>query len=298
VPSDAPPAGQTTSFGEDINSQDANIVTVQTSREALLDDTDTVCLVSTMKSGTHWLRYIFANYMNLHVKGFPAHGGDLLPVSYNALQSVFSPVDRRLWLRDSELPVVPRKEVYPFHGVKNVYWQHVDQNLSTYQGLMVYIYRNPLDYAVSRYFYDRKLWAEEGRDVTSVASTLRWSLRWYGEGFRFMRRLSRDSRRVLSITYEELKTSPVEVLGPVFRWVGFPYHVPSLVRAIELSDAKVVREEERRRGKAIVGPTETGFFVRDGSVGQWQQHLSDRDVDLAEKILGEYGIKLANFTLT
>jgi hypothetical protein len=269
----------------------------EAARMAALDDARTICLVSIMKSGTHWLRYLFANYINLQIKGFGAHGVEVPPVTYNGLQSLYSPIDRRLWLRDPKLPVVPRREVYPFHGVRNVYWQHVDRNLTDYGGKMVYIYRNPLDYAVSRYFYDRKLWAEEGRDVSSVGATLRWSLQWYGEGLQFMRGLSKDSGRVLSITYEELKASPFVGLGPIFRWVGFPYHEKTLIRAIELSDARVVRKEEQERGSAIVGPTTTGFFVRDSSVGQWRQHLGEEDLELAEKILAKFDIRLTQFTL-
>src|SRR5690606_35848379 len=126
-----------------------------------------------------------------------------------------------------------------------------------FNGKMVFIYRNPLDCAVSRYFYDKQRWADQGRDVSTIGATMRWSIEWYARSMRTMLDLMKVNPKIVSVTYEELKLCPLSALGNVFRWVGLPYHADKLARAIEISDAKHVRKEEEQRKEPIVGPTTT-----------------------------------------
>lgn len=254
-----------------------------------LNDPASLCIVSIMKSGTHWMRYLFANYQNLLLDEkvrFPQ------PVVYERLQDIFSPTDRREAIRKGHGP--HKSRIYPMHGLSNVFWQHVDANLEPYEGKIVFIHRNPLDYAVSRYFYDKELWARDGRDVSSIAATVEWSVDWYGRGMRTMADLQAQGLRVLPISYEELKMCPQAVLGPVFRWVGLPFNKAKLDQAIALSDAKQVRKEEEQRQAPILGAKGT-HFVRDASVGQWKKHLSDETVKRVGEILGKHNFKLENF---
>ena len=51
-----------------------------------LNEPKSVLLVSTMKSGTHWLRYLFANYVKLLNAPNP---DEVRPVVYDGLQSRF-----------------------------------------------------------------------------------------------------------------------------------------------------------------------------------------------------------------
>lgn len=255
-----------------------------------LNDASTVCIASVMKSGTHWMRYLFANYQKLLTLDRIDDAG---AVTYDQLQSIYSPTDRRLCIRQGQEAKSSR--IYPMHGIKSVFWQHVDQNLATYEGRIVFIYRNPLDYAVSRYFYDKARWEAEGRDVSSVSATIAWSVEWYARGIRVMFDMMKTNPRILPVTYEELKMAPVAVMGIVFRWAGFPHNPVKLRKAVELSDASNVRKEEETRQKPIVGPTSEGYFVRDSSVGQWRKHLSDDDVRRAASILSRQGLRLENF---
>lgn len=256
-----------------------------------LNEGGSVLLVSTMKSGTHWLRYLMANYIKL----MSAEDWEAEPAAtYEALQAQYSPTDRRLAVKNHAL--FKRGNVFPFHGIQNMMWQHVDPNLADYKGRIVYISRNPLDYLVSRYFYDKDLWESEGRDVSSVVATMPYSLRWYAQGLAYMRELS-QKRRIISITYEDLKAAPVESMAIVWRSLGVAVNHNVLSRAVQLSDAKQVRQEEDRRGKPIVGSTTEGNFVRNSGVGQWKEHFGADDLEQADAILQEFGLRLPQFRL-
>jgi len=262
-----------------------------TAQHALLNDPDSVLLVSTMKSGTHWLRYLFANYVKLLTSKEP---DAVTPVVYGGLQNRFSPTDRRMAIR-GETPI-KRGDVYPFHGLSNVMWQHVDNDLLGYDGRIVYIYRNPLDYLVSRYHYDKLLWKSEGRACETVADTMPYSLRWYGEGLKFMLEMA-SKRQMIVITYENLKAATFETMSIVWASLGVPVNEALLRKAIEFSSADQVRKEEQERGAPIVGSTTEGRFVRNSSVGQWRNHFTEEDIDQANMILREYGMNLEQFRL-
>jgi hypothetical protein len=255
-----------------------------------LNSPASICLVTVMKSGTHWARYLLANYLKIMVRG-----PDCSRATYEELQSVFSPNDRRLCLRTKTEPV--RSPLYPVFGYQDVMWQHVSEDLSEYRGRIVFLFRNPLDYLISRYHYDKALWQSEGRDVSSPAATMEWSLRWYAESLTFMLKLIRQKRDAVVLTYENLKQAPEVSLEILLRSLGIPVRRDALQLAVERSDAKKVAAEEVERGRAIVGPTTSGYFVRDSGVGQWRNHLTEDDLSRAEKILGGYGLRLAQFQI-
>ncbi len=56
---------------------------------------------------------------------------------------------------------------------------------------------------VSRYFYDKERWEKEGRDVSSIAATIPWSMDGYASSHRFMVDLKKGNDRLIAITYED-----------------------------------------------------------------------------------------------
>ncbi|MEM9739271.1 MAG: sulfotransferase domain-containing protein [Pseudomonadota bacterium] len=257
-------------------------------REAL-NEPNSVLLVSTMKSGTHWMRYLFANYIKILSTPNPANIG---PVKYEGLQGRYSPTDRRAAMRDPSH--FNRSKGFPFHSISNLMWQHVNEDLFEYQGKIVFIYRNPLDYLISRYHYDKELWASEGRDVSSPEATIDWSIRWYAQNLSLMREIQRQND-VVSVTYEDLKLNTFVAMSIVLRFLGIPTNMKKLRRAIRFSSAEKVKKEEDERGRPIVGSTTEGRFVRDASVGQWKGKISDGGIDRVDGILREHGFNLRQF---
>lgn len=287
----APGAEHLSAGGTGLVAPDDTVLERETSVARFLNDPRSVTLVSTMKSGTHWLRYLFANYVRIMSSDVPK---ETEPVKYEALQHRYSPTDRRLAFSDASKFKVSKD--CPFHGISNFMWQHVDRNLLDYPGQVVFVHRNPLDYLISRYHYDKDLWEKEGRDVSSPEATIPWSIRWYVENLALMRDVARQ-RPIISVSYEDLKANTFVAMSIVWRSLGVPVNRHKLARAIDYSSADRVRQEEEARGRPIVGSTTTGRFVRDSSVGQWKGQISEQGIRQIDKILREHNFNLAQFVV-
>ena len=256
-----------------------------------LDGPETACVVSVMKSGTHWMRFLLANYLHLMNGGDPNAG-----VTYEDLQSRYSPNDRRRVLRGDA--AVVKSPLFPVFGTTDLLWQHVDKNLASYQGTVIFLFRNPLDVVVSRYFYDRDNWNAEGLACSSPADSISWSVKWYAESLVAMRNLHPPAvRRMISVAYEDLAQSPATVLGIVVRSLGWPENRDRIMGAVNLSSRERIRRLEDDRGAPLLGSASLNHFVRDGSVGQWRKYLNEEDVSRVDSILREHGMLLGNFNL-
>ena len=258
----------------------------------VLNSQNSICLASIQKSGTHWFRYLFANYYQI------LDGKSDRPITYNEMQYSLFPNNREYIREGKRKYVKPNHELYKY-GFDDFYWQHRMHDFDDFEGKIIFLYRNPLDYLVSRYFYAESLY-QKYQDPSDVI----FILKQYAEYYAYMKQFCQTNQQSIMVAYEELRKSTSEVFAIVLRWLGLPVYYDFVQKAVAFADLRVIQYEEKKRGKPIVGgtkpmagSTKDGNFVRDGSIGQFKKYLKDRHIEEAAEILDKYDIKLNEFIL-
>ena len=86
---------------------------------------------------------------------------------------------------------------------------------------------------------------------------------------------------------------PTETFGAAVEWLGLPRDDDALARAIAASSFSTVRDYELRHG-AIHGAIGQ-LHTRSGRIGEWRDHLDEKDLARVRSILAEYGLDLDTF---
>lgn len=250
-----------------------------------LNSKDAILLASIQKSGTHWFRYLFANYYMLLEKK------NSNPVTYDQLESKLFPNNRE-YVKDGKVKYKNSEQNLQKYGFSDFLWQHRMSDLSSFKGKIILLYRNPLDYIISRYFYKKDLYQQYANPSDCI-----FLIDKYAKRYVKIKDFVKQNNRGMMISYEELKVNTELVFGVILKWLGFPFYNDLCSQAVQFSSLKTIKKEEQSRNKPIVGATKSGFFVRDGSIGQWKNYLYENHLSEIENILNEHKIELREFIL-
>ena len=283
-------------------------------------------LIATIpKSGTWYCHYFFHHYerflqnrlepegdINIRPHPVPVIGLDVLLIAHTVCPGFhhFEGDLRRKWDR-----------LHFYHPGYNWALGFIKDRPHWYDPRMnrnariVFLYRNPLDQAVSYFQYIQRNEQEDTRyyrdpsgrraPIADVADFLhRAGLTSYLKlylSYRVMSRLFSD--RILMITYEQLVRSPRRTFAGILAHFGHdaehPRNQPMFLRALEASSLESMRAVENRLGRSLAGdqtdPAER--HIRDGSIGRWKKHLAREDLKRVEAGLKPFGLSLDDFQL-
>lgn len=243
------------------------------------------------KSGTNKLRIFLANYLYKYYVDREtlvtyAMTDDLIPNTREAYLA--NPADYKP--RDQWRHVF--KDL-PYDDIINC---HTTRFLEYFQGKLVFVYRNPLDYLVSFYYNQYKYRPELSDKYQAVQQIIDHDLTNYIRHYTDMQRIGRK-RDVFSITYENMMLFPHASYRPLLEYLNIPVDVDVLAAAVRDSDIKVVRKEEEASGPIHSRPGFKGFFTRSGAIGQWKDVFSPEDVERCRVKLEQARIPLSGFIL-
>jgi hypothetical protein len=263
-----------------------NLRNLGTSKKELL------ILATIAKSGTHYMKFLFANYLKL------ASGSDEGPVSPSEMNAMLPNTWQSAYLgpRNFENPTpllsslglqdIPRTH----YGYQRFYWD---------DSKVLHLYRNPLDYAVSLFHYKYTNREHLSSAVASPDDALTLRLNDYAEIYLSYREAARqDTGSLLRLSYEDLVRFPETCLRIVIKWLGVEPEPTIIQKAARYSSRDTVSQMEQA-GETI-NPTATNFtgtFVRDGSIGQWKEYFDSKAVQTIQERFGRFGIDLNEFTL-
>ena len=268
-------------------------------RQLRIDKKQLLILATITKTGTHYLRFLLANYVKL--LNDPADP----PVRSKEID-VFFP---NAWHKAYRGPNIYQKptRLLGLIGLHDVPRSHIEyQHPYWDESRVIHLYRNPLDYAVAlyiyKYEYDEKLTGTIARPVEVLERHL-------GE-FVSMYLSYRDAARsgnatLLRISYEDLVRYPQLCLGTILRWIGVEPSIPVVEAASEYASQETTAligagEAWQRDGTLPANDQVNDFtakFARAGSVGEWKEFFSPSDVDRIGARLSSTGIDLDEFTL-
>lgn len=180
---------------------------------------------------------------------------------------------------------------------------------------IVHVYRNPLDQAVSFFRHSRHHVDEETRRFTDsngrkvVFSSPSHFLFTVGlEAYLkqhltyvLMKRLYPDN--IVMLPYENALRDPVSHFRTILAYFG---HNPRKLengdrirKALQLSSRRYLKDVEKKLGH-VLGDDQTSRLsshIRDGSIGQWRQYFTEKDLEIIDDRLHAFELSLADFDL-
>jgi hypothetical protein len=254
-----------------------------------------IILNSIHKSGTTYFRLIFANYLKLY------YDKTQQLVTYKEMQSNILPNERDgCFLKKNKTKnyIKPIDKVIRNTKYEDLIYGHSYKYLEYCKGKIVSLHRNPLDIIVSRYFYSWEYRADKENPYTSPLDVIDIVLDKFIVHYNFIKNLSSKKDNILRLSYEMMKIDPFITFNIVLNWLNIPLDSKKLSKAIEFSDIKNVRLEEKVNGKAIHSPDGyKGYFTRSGQIGQWKAYFSQENLEYVVNKLKDNDIDIKEFIL-
>jgi len=178
---------------------------------------------------------------------------------------------------------------------------------------IAYIYRNPLDQAVSFFHHilnhkdaGMRQWTDEHGGLREFAdvwefidhSGLEAYIKHY-LSFRYMQ--ERYPKNILMLTYEQLSRDPgaafTRILGHFGHDLSSPARVAAFTRALQLSSMDSMKRIENGLGRSLGNDQANpdSRHVRDGAIGKWKTYLTDNQLGEIESRLHSFGLSLRDF---
>jgi len=228
-----------------------------------------VFLVSYVRSGSTWSRFLVGNLVHQHETVTFANLDRLVP-------SIHAVPDRRL----RKLPRILKS-----HECFDPRYPRV-----------IFLVRDPRDVAVSFYHYCRKTRAlpdgfplDEFVPRFVAAKTVAYADRlgsWEDHTLSWIR-MRQGQDNFLLIRYEDLLSTPAQALTKAAALLRIDPSSERIERAINLSSASHMRSLEQKQWKQF-SPTRDSrqdiSFVREAKSGAWRKQLSDNSVRIIEDV--------------
>lgn len=180
---------------------------------------------------------------------------------------------------------------------------------------IIYLYRNPLDQAVSFFRHavnnidgNKRVFVDRGGEQITLTDERHYlrtvGLEAYIKQYFTFHELSRiRGRNILMMPYERLVRDPGSSFESMLRFVGVDiedeHKRNAFRRALKASSPESLRNVEAALETSL-GRDQTESsesHIRGGGIGKWQQYFDESDVGLVEETFREFGISLKDFEL-
>jgi hypothetical protein len=253
------------------------------------DSSDIIILATIPRSGTTFLRYILTNYLRL------LQSPDAAPVTYEEMHRQLFP-NRKVYR--PPITYLPPSNVMDVVAYRDIYNTHkIHRSLASSHAKIVFLYRNPLDNLVSRYYYKYKYRPTQDQASHSIEEIIDLELPHFIADYSRIKHVCRRSDRALALAYENLTTDPFGTARELLTWLAIKVDPDLLRKAVEFSSFDQVRKEEERVGPIGAPKGFRGYFTRSGKIGQWKDHFDRDQLARITSRLKKGGISLDEFVL-
>ncbi len=253
------------------------------------DSSDIIILATIPRSGTTFLRYILTNYLRL------LQSPDAQPVTYEDMHRTLFP-NRKTYRPPVEY--LPPSSVMDAVAYRDIYNTHkIHRCLAHSRAKVIFLYRNPLDNLVSRYYYKYKYRPEQHDAARSIDDIIAHELPQFISDYRRIKYVCKRNGHARAVAYEKLTTDPFGTAHDLLTWLGIRVDPALLQKAVDYSSFDQVRKEEQRVGPIGAPKGFRGYFTRSGKIGQWKHHFDRDQIAHISRQLKKSGISLDEFTL-
>ncbi len=253
------------------------------------------------RSGTHYMMLLLANYLaKINDKNKTIGPSDMNAIfpnnwhlhymSYHRLP--LGPFNLQEPKKPNELiDGIGLKEITRSHSLfQRIYWK---------KSPVLHLYRNPLDYAVSLYYYKHKKRLELANRCRNPNEVLKLKFGNYVAMYKSYQNAAREGKyKVLRISYENLIMKPEFYLTAVLQWLGHEPELQIIEDSLLASSIQNVRRAEKIG--EVMNPEASnlvGSFINSGQIGQWKKHFNVDDYKRWKKAFRGHEIELDSFIL-
>lgn len=201
---------------------------------------DLIILATTAKSGTHYMKFLLYNYIRLldDNKNYPATPNEM---------NTAMPNDWHKTYNKSCKIEIPSKLIKKYLGYFDITRTHIHYIDMMKNSKIIHIYRNPLDYCVSLYFYKYVNQNKENNLIKSPYDVFRFDFSNYMNTYISFRDLAKQKKNnLIRIRYENLVRNPELTLKILIRWLGVRVDNNLITKAIEYSSMDRLKELEKK----------------------------------------------------
>jgi hypothetical protein len=282
-----------------------------------LNSDELFCILATMPRSGTWLSFFFFEYFDSFLTGRTPIRTQATTYSYDGLgiTKAHSHLMCSGFLDRYKGPLRSAWDALEFKspGINSGYGPLVQNEGHRFDLLrnrrlrIAYLYRNPLDQAVSHFhtLYWRQKPMEPDRFRSELATWMRdVSIESYIKQY-FTYHVMRQSHadNVLCVSYEDFVRSPQENFRRITRHFGFDVATDDERRcfdkAIEATTQTSMRRLESQLGHAFGHPEiRNDSHMQGGDIGKWQRWLSEDTVQEIEQRFNRFELSLKDFALT
>jgi len=234
---------------------------------------DDVVIVSYPKSGSTWLRFIFANLIN-----------NLIPdvvkeVDFLRAQLTVPEIPQKNQNDRIDFEVLPSPRIMRSHSLYNSIFPKV-----------IYLLRDVRDVLISYYYHYKKFNGFEGSLYDFLCSDVR-SVEW-DEHVNSWIYQNTSLNNIYIVKYEDMLDNPFREVVKMQVFLGLNWTEQQVLQAIEKSDFHALRQIEQEKGLGYVDAGDQNIhFIRRGRSGDWKRILGDKEKIIIKKKYGEVLIK-------
>lgn len=268
-----------------------------------INESKLLVLATLPRSGTHLIKFLFSNYINLICNGVDSH-----EVTPGEMNSFFPNNYQYSYLNLKARPfgkVFVDKIKKPTKMLKSIDLDDFTRSHASFQKVywkkspVLHTYRNPLDYSVSMFHYMFKK-RNSNPDINSPMDVFEIYKEYYiGTYLSYVHASSQAKFKLLRVPYEQLMNDKENSFAIILHWLGLEPNDHYVEEACKRSSInKVVKLESVFKSK--INPEaslQKGSFVNNGSVGQWKEYFSASDIASVEKSLNKRSISLDDFDI-
>ena len=187
------------------------------------DSKDRLILNTMARSGSHFLMSILSNYFYYEL----TKSKDILTLDV---------IRKKLWnteFKQNEQNSNFKKSVLNYLGVQDLIFEHYNPFIKFYNcKFYLFLYRNPLDCLVSRYFFFYKNRKKSSHN--NLTSVILKELPYYTKQFKIMKKMS-NNKNVKIICYENLIVNPFETALDILKFLKITPDNNKLMNSIKNS---------------------------------------------------------------
>ncbi len=268
-----------------------------------IDQSKLLILGTIPRSGTHLIKFLFSNYINLLT-----HGLDSKAIRPDEMNSFFPNNYQFSYLNLKARPfgkVFVNKIKKPTKMIRSIELDDFTRSHAFFQekywknSPVLHSYRNPLDYSVSMFHYmfknrDSELSIENPMDVFHKYNE------YYIEMYSSYLKASKSAKfKLLRMPYEQLIKETEISFSIILHWLGLEPNENYVAEACIRSSIKKVSTLEQK-SLGTINPDAAlkhGSFIKNGSTGQWKEYFNSYDLSIIEDKLNQNNISLEDFDI-
>ena len=190
-----------------------------------------------------------------------------------------------------------KKSVLNYLGVQDLIFEHYNPFIKFYNcKFYLFLYRNPFDCLVSRYFFFYK--KRQKSSYNNLTRVILKELPYYTKQFKIMKKMS-NNKNVKIICYENLIVNPFETALDILKFLKIKSNKNKLMNSIKNSsvDNFIKSDKQLDLSSLIKNKGSKMSFIHDKAIGKWKKYLNETDYNLIIEDLKKSNIDINEFII-